>query len=75
MSSPKIQNRVTGEPVSNDVAAYIVQLRTVRSNARRAARSGNPAKRGPALRVLSQVPLAIDAAYRQDTSKHMAGAR
>lgn len=45
----KIQNPITGEPVGKDAAEYIGQLRTVRRHAKKAARSGNPAKRGPAI--------------------------
>lgn len=65
----KIENPITGEPVAKEAAEYIGQLRTVRRNAKKAARSGNPAKRGPALKALVQVPGMIRAVYRQDAAK------
>lgn len=59
-----MDNPLTGKPLSRKAAKHVEQLRTVRRNARKAARSGNPAKSAPARRVLSQVGPAIAAVYR-----------
>jgi hypothetical protein len=64
-----MKNPFTGQDVTPKVEEYIEQLRTVRLNARKAARSGNPAKREPARRVLSQVGPAIEAAYRSEIGR------
>lgn len=69
----KILNPLTAEPVADDVAEYIGQIHEVRRNAKKASRSGNPAKRYPAIRVLGQVPHLIGAAYRRDAVRKMQG--
>lgn len=64
-----MKNPLTGEPLRDEAVEHIEKLRTVRRNARKAARSGNPAKRFPALNVLIQVGPAIEAVYRSEATR------
>jgi hypothetical protein len=67
--SAKVINPLTGKPLRADAAKHVQKLRTVRRNAKKAARSGNPAKRCPAEQVLRQVGLAIGAVYRSEATR------
>lgn len=64
-----MKNPYTRRDASPKVEAYVEQVREVRRNARKAARSGNPAKRAPAQRVLGQVGPAILAAFRSEVGR------
>lgn len=64
--TPKINNPITNEPVSKGIAKLIHQAREARRGARKEARSGNPAKRFPALKALKDIPDYIRALYVQD---------
>lgn len=68
-----MKNPLTGKKMSREAAAYVEQLRTVRRNAKKAARSGNPAKRYPAVTVLAQIPHLLAATYRQDALRQKNG--
>lgn len=61
-----IINPVDGEKVTGENSRYIRKLRRVRNNARKALRSGNPAKRADAAKVYVEAPELIRAAYRKD---------
>lgn len=67
-----MKNPLTGDDMTRDGAAYVEQLRTVRRGAKAAARSGNPAKRFPAYRVLAQIGPMIGVAYRTDAKRKAA---
>lgn len=64
-----IINPVDGEKVTGDTSRYIRKLRRVRINARKAMRSGNPAKRAEAARVAADAPELVRSAYRSDLTK------
>lgn len=64
-----IINPVDGEKVDGKVSRYIRKVRRVRANARRAMRSGNPARRAQAAKVYVEAPELIRAAYREDLKK------
>lgn len=64
-----MKNPLNGKKMPKDTAAYVRQLRTVRRNARAAARSGNPARREPARKVLRRVGPTIGAVYVQDVER------
>lgn len=73
-----VENPLTGKPMNREHAEYVGQLKEVRRNAKKAARSGNPAKRGPAVKVLAQVGPMIGQTYGQDavvTLQREVGAR
>lgn len=52
-----------------EAAEHVEKLREIRRNAKKAARSGNPAKRIPAQRVVDQVGPAIAAVYRVEARR------
>lgn len=53
------KNPMTGQPLTDLQVERVEQYRTVRRNAKRAARSGNPAKSAPAKSVLERLPAAF----------------
>lgn len=61
-------NPLTDEPLSEEAAEYVEKLRTIRRNARKEARSGNPAKSGPARNVLYHTPRMIAAVYTKEAT-------
>lgn len=65
----KILNPATGKPLRKEAADYVEQLRTVRRNARIGIRSGNPATRAAAARVLTDVPTVIRHTYIQEAAR------
>lgn len=65
----KTLNPLTNEPMNTAEAEYVGQLKEVRRGAKKAARSGNPAKRGPALAALSRIGAMIGQTYGQDAAK------
>lgn len=67
-----MKNPLTGEDMTAGGAVYVEQLQTVRTNARKAARSGNPAKRFPGRRVSAQVGRLISEAYMADVRRQQA---
>jgi hypothetical protein len=66
VTNPYNDNDIDGEP-SKKVRA----LRKARGNARRATRSGNPAKRAEAQSALDQIPGLINGVYVQDLQQNM----
>lgn len=62
-------NPLTGESLRPEADSYVSDLRQVKRNARKAARSGNPAKRVPAKVVLARVPHLLSALYVQEVGK------
>ena len=58
------KNPLTDKPLTDRQIERVELLRTIRRRAKVAARSGDPAKRGPARRVLAQVPAEIVRVYR-----------
>lgn len=64
-----MKNPLTGKKMPRDTADYVRQLRTVRRNAKTAARSGNPARREPAKKVLRRVGPTIGTVYVQDAER------
>jgi hypothetical protein len=65
----KVQNPLTGEPLRDDAAVFVTKLRKARAGARKAARSGNPAKSGPARKTLVDIPGVLRATYIQQASR------
>lgn len=53
------KNPLTGQHLTDAQVERLAQYRTIRRNAKKAARSGNPAKRGPAVDVLNRLPQAF----------------
>jgi hypothetical protein len=70
-----MKNPLTGDDMTADGAAYVEQLKTVRTGAKKAARSGNPAKHFPGRGVTAQVGHLIGAAYRADAKRQAEAAR
>lgn len=68
-----MENPYTGEDVSRRAAKHITDLRTVRRNARKAARSGHPGRRAEGRRVLAQIGRSINAVYRMDAQRRLQG--
>ncbi len=64
-----MKNPLTGDDMTPDGAVYVEQLQTVRTNAKKAARSGNPANRFPGRRVSAQVGRLISEAYMADARR------
>lgn len=52
-----------GKVLTHDQTLYVRKLRRVRNGATKALRSGNPAKRAEAARVLAEVPGMIRKVY------------
>lgn len=65
----KALNPLTKEPLSPEGAEYVQKIREACRGARRAARSGNPAKRVPALTVLRAAPRILAALYRKEANR------
>lgn len=65
----QVENPMTGKAMNAEEAQYVTDLKTVRRNARPAARSGNPAKREPARKVVAAVGPMIHQTYVQDAVK------
>lgn len=68
-----ITNPIDGKKVTGETSRYIRKLRRIRNNARRAMRSGNPAKRVEAAKVYTETPEYIRAAYNNDARKRQGG--
>ena len=66
---PKVVNPITGKKLRKEAAETVRQAREARCNARRAARSGNPAKRADAMSVLRAAPRVIRAIYAQEANR------
>jgi hypothetical protein len=64
-----MKNPFTGKDASKQVEEHVEKLREIRRNARKAARSGNPAKSAPARRVLDHVSPSIAAAFRSEDGR------
>lgn len=62
----QIVNPYTDEPLSDADAEYVAKVRVARINARKAARSGNPARRAEALGVVAAAPRLIRAVFAKD---------
>lgn len=62
-------NPLNGTPLSEDGAELVKKLRKVRRNARRAARSGNPAKSADARKALGTVRDTLSALYWREASQ------
>lgn len=58
-----MKNPLTKEDLTPKQAEQVATLRAIRGNARKPARSGNPAVSAPAKRALAYVPGAIAAVY------------
>jgi hypothetical protein len=62
-------NPLTEKPLRSESAEFVTKLREARSGARRAARSGHPAKRAEARRALTDIPGVIRATYMKEASR------
>lgn len=62
-----------GRLLTKDEVKYIKDLRKVRSGARKALRSGNPAKRAEAAKALVQTPVMIRRVYLENALNHQKG--
>jgi hypothetical protein len=65
----KVVNPLNGEPLDKDKAGYVLACRAARNNARRALRSGNPARRAEAAVVFVTAPKLIRTLYRQEAAR------
>lgn len=65
----KVDNPLTGKPLRDEAAEYVTKLREARAGAKKAARSGNPAKSGPARTALVHIPGVIRATYIQEARR------
>lgn len=65
----QITNPFTQKPCSDELAEFVTKVREVRRNARKAARSGNPAVSGPARKVLAQVGPTLAAGYMREVGR------
>lgn len=59
------KNPLTDEPLTDKQVKALDDLRTVKTNAKKDARSGNPAKRVPALQALARIPSFVRRVYLQ----------
>lgn len=59
----EIINPITGRPLKGKAKQYVTELRRVRRNALKEARSGNPAKAAPARHAIAQAADLIRRAY------------
>lgn len=64
-----MNNPYTGRELPKKAAEYVQRLRTVRRNAKAQTRSGNPAVRSQAERVLAEVPGMIAAVYANEATR------
>jgi hypothetical protein len=64
-----MDNPFTGKPVGEEAAAYIETVKTARRNARKAARSGNPAISGPARVIVRTAPRMVATVYRTEVGR------
>jgi hypothetical protein len=60
-----VLNPLTGDPLPDEAASFVRELRTVRHGSRRAMRSGHPGRRAEAIRVNNLVPGSIRTVYLQ----------
>lgn len=64
-----VTNPLTEKPMNADEAEYVTKLKTIRRNAKKSLRSGNPAKRSPAQKVTAAVGPMLAQTYTQDAVK------
>lgn len=63
-----MMNPLNDKPMNAEHGVHVGKLKTIRRNAKKAARSGNPARRAPAERVLARVGSEIGYTYGQDVA-------
>lgn len=62
-------NPLTDKPLRRSAAGQVKKLRTIRRNARKDARSGNPAKRFPAQHAMRRAAALIRGIYIREASR------
>lgn len=62
-------NPLTGDDLHDEAAEFVDKLHVARRGARKAARSGNPAKSGPARQALADIPGVIRATYIEEAGR------